>query len=441
MGKRIKKQQSHVRFCWLLVALLLLIFLRYTLQIDVPRVLSLGVICLIALYGTQTEVIAMMLCLVPMHEVVDFYYSMTAVLGIYVLKFYRRIRINLSIILVLAMAFWELLHSLSSDMEPVSLLSAFIPMALLALLMSSDIREIDYTFVVNVFAVSTIFICITMIGQVLAWSDFNVVLALENLRRLGVVSEAGSKAAITGGTIQTNSLGVICVLAISGLLQLRSAGLHNKWTMPMVVAMLALGALTSSRTFVACLLIMAFLLFCGYPGGITKKIQFFGGVLLTVAVALLLLYTVVPDLLEYFVGRFFVADITTGRDDLMINYHNFIMDNHWVLFFGTGIQNYGDKLVVVHRVAGNVPHNSIQEIIVAWGLPGLILFSILCLMPILQARKYNGRMRVLNYIPLVIILAKSMVGQLLTSGYSLLALSYAYLSLAQDFTGRDTQKS
>lgn len=441
MGKRIKKQQSHVRFCWLLVALLFLIFLRYTLQIDVPRVLSLGVICLIALYGTQTEVIAMMLCLVPMHEVVDFYYSMTAVLAIYVLKFYRRIRINLSIILVLAMAFWELLHSLSSDIEPVSLLSAFIPMALLALLMSSDICEIDYTFVVNAFAVSTIIICIIMIGQVLAWSDFNVVLALENLRRLGVVSEEGSEAAITGGAIHPNALGVICALGMTGLLQLRSAGLHNKWSMPMVVAMLVFGALSSSRTFIACLLTMVFLLLCGYPGGIVKKLQFLGGVLLTVAVALLLLYTVVPDLLEYYIGRFFEADITTGRDDLMVNYHKFIVDNNWVMLFGTGIQDYGKKLMVVHRVAVNVPHNSIQEIVIAWGLPGLILFGTLCMMPILQARKYNGRMRVLNYIPLVIILAKSMAGQLLTSGYTLLAMSYAYLSLTQDFTSRNVQNS
>ena len=202
----------------------------------------------------------------------------------------------------------------------------------------------------------------------------------------------------------------------------------------MVVIMLVFGALTSSRTYVACLLLMTFLFFCGYQGGILKKLQFLGGVLLILLVALLLLHKVVPDLLEYFIGRFFEADITTGRDDLMVNYHNFIIDNNWVMFFGTGIQNYGEKLLVLHRVAANLPHNSIQEIIVAWGLPGLVLFGVLCLMLVLQAHKYNGRMNILNYIPLLIILFKSMAGQLLTSGYTLLAISYAYLSLCQDFS-------
>jgi hypothetical protein len=36
---------------------------------------------------------------------------------------------------------------------------------------------------------------------------------------------------------------------------------------------------------------------------------------------------------------------------------------------------------------------------------------------------------IINYIPLIVIITKSMAGQLLTSGYSIVALAFAYLSL------------
>lgn len=437
----VKKQHYHVRFYRLLMVLMALIFFRYALQINIPRILSLAVITLIAVSGTRTEIIAMMMCLIPLHEVVDFYYSMTVVLAVYVLKYHRKIHINLSIILVMSMFFWELLHGFTSDIEPVSLLSAFIPMVLLSLLMSTDVQELDYAFVVHSMAVATISVCITMLGQVFAWSDYNVVAAISNLRRLGIISQEVSKSGISGGNIHPNSLGVICVLVTTGLLQLWSAGQHSKWSLPMVVTMLLFGALTSSRTFVACLLMMVFLFFCGLRGGIKKKIRFLVTVLLIAALVLILLNSFFPDLLQYYIKRFLVKDITTGRDDLMIQYHTFIIENNYVMLFGVGIQNYGEKLINIHRVASNVPHNSIQEVIVAWGIPGLILLAILCMAPIIHAYKYNRKLRVLNYIPLLIILFKSMAGQLLTSGYSLLALSYAYLSLTQDFSRREAQST
>ena len=438
MKLRIKRKE-HGRFYCLMAILLLLICSRYVLQINVPRVLSLAVIALIAVCGTQTEMIAIMMCLIPLHEMIDFYYSMTVILFVYILKYYQKIRINLSIILVMVMAFWELLHNLTSDIEPVSLLSAFIPMVLLSLLMSADIRELDYAFVVNSMAVTTICVCITMLGQVLAWSNFNVVEAIGNLRRLGAVSEEASKSAIEGGTVHPNSLGVICVLVTTGLLQIKTVGKNNRWSIPMVVAMLVFGALTSSRTFVACLLFMVVLFFFGIRGNVLRKLRFLGAVLLIGALALILLNSFFPDLLQYYIDRFFVKDITTGRDDLMIKYHAFIVENNPVMLFGVGVQNFGEKLVNGYRVARNVPHNSIQEIIVAWGIPGFLMFSLLCVTPIIYSYRYNKKRNVLNYIPLLVIIFKSMAGQILTSGYSLLALSYAYLSLTQDFCRTEEQ--
>ena len=82
MKLRIKRKE-HGRFYCLMAILLLLICSRYVLQINVPRVLSLAVIALIAVCGTQTEMIAIMMCLIPLHEMIDFYYSMTVILFVY----------------------------------------------------------------------------------------------------------------------------------------------------------------------------------------------------------------------------------------------------------------------------------------------------------------------------------------------------------------------
>ena len=116
----------------------------------------------------------------------------------------------------------------------------------------------------------------------------------------------------------------------------------------------------------------------------------------------------------------------------MVSYNEFITENPFVMFFGVGLQNFGDKLVNQYRVAGNVPHNSIQEIVVAWGVEGLLLIIILIFTLIYIAKKRNQSLKLLNYIPLIIVLFKSVAGQLLTSNYTILALGFAYLVMIQN---------
>ena len=427
-------RHSSRRFVWLLGFLLLLIFCRYALQINIPKILYLAIIAIIAAQGSQTEIISVILCLIPLHESVDFYYSLAVCTVIYVLKYYRRIRINRVVLLVLALMGWELLHCFSPGISPVDIIIPIVPLVVLALLMASDLSELDYAFAVRVLAFGTVSVCITMFGQVLYWCDFHFVKAVLQLRRLGMVLEsAGKNSAITGGTIQTNSLGIICVLASTGLLQLRSVGQSRKTDLLMILLLLSFGTLTSSRTFLICLALMVFLMLLAQEGGFRKKLRFLFSMIAILLVVLLLVSLFFPTLLEYYIGRFTEADITTGRDVLMTKYHRFITRNPRVLFFGIGLQDYGCKLTEGYRIARNVPHNSIQEILIAWGLPGLILFGVLVLTVIFVSGKRTARRTVLNYIPLLILLFKSMAGQLLTSGYSMLALSYAYLSLSQDF--------
>ncbi len=434
MNPEQREKSGNRRFAWLLTFLLLAIFLRYALQINIPRVFFMVILAMMALQGDQTQILAACICLIPLHESVDFYYSLVICLGIYILKYYSRIRINSAVILVLMLIGWELLHCFSPELSLVDMIIPVIPLVTLVVIMASDLSELDYPFLVRALAVATVSIGITMFGQVLYWCDFRLVKAVLQLRRLGVVLEsAGSGSGITGGTIQTNSLGIICVLSAAGLLQLRSIKSSRKTDTLLILLLLSLGTLTSSRTFLACLALMVLLMILGQKGGFRKKLRFFCSIAAIVVLVLILIYLFFPQLLEYYIGRFSERDITTGRDTLMLKYHQFIIRNPRVLLFGIGLQDYGDKLTQRYRIAPNVPHNSIQEVLIAWGLPGLVLCTWLVFSVMFVSRKRTAGHQLLNYIPLAILLFKSMAGQLLTSGYSMLAMSYAYLSLCQDF--------
>lgn len=434
MNQPIKKTHSHTRFYWLLFLLLSLIFTRYALQIDVPRIVFLAVIAVIAALGSQIECIAIMIALIPLHESVDFYYSIVICLAFYVLKNYRRIRVNLAAVLVLMMIIWELLHCFVANFSIVTFITSIVPLVALAVLMCSYFPGLDYSFIVRILAVTTLALCITILGQSLYWADYNVAEAFTTIRRLGSAKEMDTNySAILGAAIHPNSLGVICVFVSAGLMQLRTLGHYRRMDSVLIVSLLFFGTLTSSRTFLVCLVLMLFLMIAGQQGSLNQKIRFMGLVASVILLAFLLLSYLFPDLLVYFFGRFQEADITTGRDDLMVAYHKFITGNPRVMLYGIGLQNYGKDLIEVYYVARNVPHNSIQEIVVAWGIPGLFFFAALVFTIIKKSGKHAGHHTLLNYVPLVIILFKSIVGQLLTSGYSMLALSYAYLSLCQNF--------
>lgn len=435
MKQRVKQEQSHVRFWGLFALLCAMIFVRYGLQIGIPRVLTLVPVVAIALLGNQTEIIAVCMCLIPFHESLDFYYALVLVIAIYVMKCHRKIKINVSFALMLLIVIWELLHCFSSDFSPATLITSLAPTIALTVILCSDFSEVDYAFVVRAVAAGAMVQCLTMLVQVAWISRFQLTAFMINLRRLGALNEVSrGRLQFSGGLVQTNSLGVICVTITACLLQLRAAAKNKRSDIYIMLTLLIFGTLTASRTFLVCLVLMALLVLMGQKGGF-QKLRYFAMAAIAVGFVLLVFLLLFPEQLEYYISRFFEKDITTGRDYLMIHYHRFITDNWNVLFFGIGLQNYGDKLTTLYRVAPNVPHNCIQEIVVAWGLPGLVMITLLILQLIHQGQRCNSNRKLLNYIPLTILLFKSIAGQLLTSNYTMLALGFAYCSLIQNLNG------
>lgn len=428
-------KRSHLRFGLLLGLLLTLILIRYAFQVDIPRIVLLAVIALTALLGDKNEIIALCIAFIPMHESIDFYFALVICMAVYILRYFREFRIGYAVLLVFVVCIWEALHCLQSTFSVVDFLTCIIPFIIMSILMATDIEQLDYSFIVRLFSLSTLGIILILFIRVLYFSDFNIATALLGLDRLGSDLHSGIEdVTVSGGQINPNSLGVITVLAVTGLMQLRRMGKGTVGDVVLMCVMILFATLSASRTYLICLALMFFLLIISEKGGLKKKIKLISFICIAIAVIVIVLLIFFPSTFEYFVNRFMVDDITTGRGDLMGKYHQFILSDPKNLFFGIGLQDYRDRLVQIYNVADVTPHNFLQEIIVAWGIPGLIIFAVLLFNMFYQSSRHNRTISLINCIPLIIILVKSLAGQLLTSSYTMLALSYAYLSLCQDFS-------
>lgn len=427
---------SRKRFCILFSLMLSLIFVRYTFQINITKVLFVLLSVLIVSLGDRDEAIAVLICCIPLHESIELFYTLVSCSAVYVVKFWKSMKINSIVIPVFFMLIWELLHSFDGDFSIKQLLICFIPMFVLTLIMSMDATTLDYSFIVRAFSISMLVVCLCVFGKLCYIYKFDIAAAVAKLKRLGnyndYTAEQLNHLNVSGGDIQVNTMGILCVIAVTGLMQLRMSGVGKKSDMALMLTLLLFGTLTSSRTFLVCLAAMVMLLLFSQKGSLNRKFAFMARIIALILLVLILMWAFFPDVLTYFVSRFDTNDITTGRTGLLKSYHEFIFSDAKWLFFGVGFQNFSEKVLNVYNVARYVPHNGFQEAVVVWGLPGLLMFVLFLAALVLIAHEKNPKQILLNYIPLLIILLKVQAGQFLMSNYTMLMLSFAYLSLCCD---------
>lgn len=432
--ENIKLMNRKNRFFCILAILLALIFIRYVFQVDFPREVLLIVAMGIAIFGGYNEIIALCICCIPLYTSLQYTFIIGLSLILYVIKYGKDIRINLSIIPIGLMLVWELLHCLFGDFSTERFFGLFMPFFFCVIMMCDCRKRYDYPFIVRAFSITISGMCMVLISKLLVISEFNIIRALSNLRRLGTTSamlEGSIK--VTGAELNPNTLGIMCVLALAGLFQLRISGLYEKNDKVWMFSLFFFGALTSSRTYVVCLLIMLFLIFISQKESNIKKIHMLGRMVVLAISVLLLLYVFFRDLLMYYYNRFQVEDITAGRSGLLEVYYKYIIDTPMIKYFGIGLHDFDKKILNSVRVANVVPHNGIQELIIAWGIPGLILFGGFLACIVIYSKRSCYRRTLINFIPLIILIAKVQVGQMVNSAYTMLAFSYAYLSLNYDF--------
>ena len=417
-------------FYSLLALLMLMIFFKYSFSVNIPQIVLTAIILVVAFIGDQNEILSISVCCLPLHNLVDFYLIIGICAIVYSVKYFKLIKPGNAIILGLFMVLWEFLHSFIDDFNIKTTFGTLITLVFLIIVISSNISTIDYNFIVKSLSIVSICICITLLVGCVVDSGLDFKLAMANLQRLGAITEDDVSL------INPNTIGIINIIIVSMLIQTPIVDGIAKKHIPIFIQcflLLVFGMLTASRTFLVLFVILLLMTIIALPGNIQKKIWYFLGMVVLFIAFILVFKLLFPQNFQFFLSRFKV-DVWNGRDSILTDYNKYMISNLWVLLFGVGLSDFKHKVIDVFEISLSVPHNGIQEAVVAWGIIGFVFFVLLIITMVNESFKYEGRKNILNFMPLILILSKSMVGQLLTSNYTILALLIAYLSLCQNYS-------
>lgn len=254
--------------------------------------------------------------------------------------------------------------------------------------------------------------------------------------RLG---KATTKGYETGATMQTgynaNQLaGMFAVSAASAIV------LMEKKTISKLTGYLLLGTsavmvlFTRSRSgmLLMCLILMVYYWFV-----IIRKRRIWqgiaiSGVFITIAAIILHAFPVaIENALSRFVNQ---EDISGGRLELFDIYISAWFRDPWCMLFGYGAGSYG-SIVRAH----NSPHNMIADILIGWGIVGLILLCY-CWGALYRcsAKYVDKKDKMLAYLPSLVAVLAAMAGQYITTGFPHMRLCFLLLA-AKAFADDEAQ--
>lgn len=441
MVLRIQRMTENRIFKVYLLAMFALMAVRYLLKVDVPAATFLLVAMIPIWFGTTSEKLAFAVSCIPLSVAFQYKYALLILSVAILMKNRWRIKRSGVLLVVAAMMVWELWHAVYGYFSYVEYLRDFAELILLGVVTSIDLHNVDHKLVIRSLAISVVGVCVIMLIMQLQQFGFDLAAVFGRSAhsfRFGQSNMASGRFALN---FNANNLGFICNLATCGILLLVIRKERCRFDIILAILSLVFSIMTLSRAAIVC----AAMVFTAYifmtQGKLTKRIWSIVGSIFIVLLALVLIRIFVPAVYENIAERFQRADVWNGRGNLLKYYNQFVFSSPMYLLFGVGMQSIFEKVSPRYPVI-DVPHMGLQEIWVAWGFVGLILFGCVIWKIIVTSRRYAGGKRLLyQFMPLGLTLVFTMSGQILTSSRALMALTYAYICLCITKDNLDAKKN
>ncbi len=418
-----------------LAGLILLIFAKNIIGLPIPASLLLAVTALIAIVGNREEIVIMGICCIPFYVAFQYKYTLLFCMIIYTFKYPKDIKMNQYAIPLLIMMVWEFLHALKYEFALNEYFRNFSEMIFVTFLMMNTYKKFDYGRICRYLAICVI----SMIVMVL-WGQLQDASGLQEIfsggYRLGNVEEEMQTQ--YGIRYNANALGYMCLLPVMGFAQLIVAKQQRPVDYVLTAVLLVFGILTLSRTYVLCVLLLALLFIWAWQPNVVSRIKNLVVVALILTTIFLVVQNMMPYVFESFFERLQEKDFSNGRMDLMAFFNEHIFSSLEFIYFGVGLQDMKDRiqeLLGFTVTVWNTTHNGIQEIILCWGFPGLVMFGAFLWSMISSAKTVCGKFSLVSFIPLIVTFFKVQAGQLISSSTTLLALAFIYIGLCQNFKG------
>lgn len=424
------KEKSHIGFLIKMAIFLVLIYAKNVLDAPISATMLLVVSGLIALTGRKEEIVALVVCCIPLATSFQYKYLQLLCIVIYCIKARKNTGSIICVMPLLFMMIWEALHAFGENFLLNEYLRSFAELIAVTVIMLDSKKEFNYVLICRIMAASTLVMCFVVLMNLLKSTGYNFEGIFTGTYRFGVVDEGTE---FFGVSYNANNLGFICNLSIAGLLQLVASRRQRTYDYIMIVALMFFGFLTMSRAFVICCALIIILFMLAKGNGVSDILKAVISVSIIIGVIYFIISKYAPFIIERIIGRFEANDITNGRAFLFTFYNSHLMSNPKYLFFGIGLQDVIEKIQKLYgNTLLNVPHNGIQELLVVWGAPGLIMFVVFILNLIKHS---NEKHKLINYIPMLMVLLYVQSSQLITNGSVLLSLTFIYLSLCENFGG------
>lgn len=362
----------------------LFVLSRDILGFNINKFVLIGITAAFMCCLDKKEMVALMAFITPLSAGVSYNYLSAIALILFIVKSKGKIFINpaalFSICIILTI---ELLSSLFWEFSYVNFL-IFIGIFLFSFLKMLDPSEYDNRKIVLFFIIGFWIAVISLYGQVIAEYGFSGIATFaDNLDRFGNTNELLGFSDGMRVSYNPNGLGVLCMQTT--LLSLLLYRIDGKFYQ-IILATLSVfvGITTQSRTYflvTSASLIVFFLFNRSKSKNIGKKalVMFSSIAIIYFAVTRWL-----TGYLEAFSERMQADDLLNGRGEITSQYFEKFFAAPFRTFFGVGLQDYSGKYDMQMSC-----HNATQEILVTWGIVGLVCVILLLVVILRNIRIKN----------------------------------------------------
>ena len=429
MVLRIQKKKENRIFIVYLLLMFALMAVRYIAKVDVPAAAFLLVAMLPIWFGSTSEQLAFAASCIPLSAAFQYKYAILILSVALLVRHKFRLKRSGVFLLVMGMMVWELWHAIYGQFSYVEYLRDFAELILLGIVTSIDLRDVDHKLVIRSLAVTVVGVCAVMLVMQLQQFGFSLAAIFARSAHSFRFGQSNMESGRFALNFNANNLGFICNLSSCGCLLLAARKEHKLTDILLIVFSVIFALMTLSRSAIVCMIMIFGVYLFFTEGKIAKKLWSGTGAVLVAILALVLIQLFVPTVFENITERFRRSDVWNGRGGLFKYYNQFLLSSPVYLLFGIGMQHIFEKVSPYSPVM-NVPHMGLQEVCVAWGVIGLVLFGVMLWRMLAASKQYaGGKCQMYQYVPLGLTLVFTMSGQLLTSSRALIALIFAYVCL------------
>ena len=422
----------HRAFLLGYACLLFGIAIRNVFHVNIPVFLFLALVVGLACIGDETDIIALCIAMMPLSKAFQYKYALLACIAIYITKYVvfkrrKEFNINLGVYAIFIMIIWELLHAVGTSFSFVEYFRSITELIFIAMLfMFVNIKNLKFNYIVTLLAITTVFMAFLVLIVQMQTTDTSLQTIFTNKNfRLGMANKNVSNYALN---YNSNELGTICNASIVVMLVNVQKKTYKWYNIILIGLLFAFGFLTLSRTFIITFALIMFCFIFMQKDTISRKLQKIVFISAGLALIYALLRSIIPDIMSSLIARFMVDDVTNGRAFLFSFYMEHIFLSFKNLFFGVGIQNIQEKIQDMYRTTIEVPHNAYQELIVVWGILGLVLFCAL-IFHIVKSWNNKKNKNHIELLPLLVLLFVALAGQFVTSSTKIIELALVYICM------------